>query len=193
MSNVQKQTHSLIKSLIRQHAETYPAGKDKAARYDELCAALLAAFGKKSMSEFTIYDVKNVQNWLSQDTDPAIIKDIRASRERLRLKWTGVYEYMEEVKRLYNLSTPIVRALVKQANPAGALILDPAVSLLVDHGLMGIVRTLDDIHGKADYIAAGLLNLAQCLGLGKEDEAGAEDEPEAEAVAVADEAEGGAA
>ena len=51
-------TALLIKSLVRDHAETYPAGQDKGPRCRELYDALLTEFGHDRLGQFSLDEIQ---------------------------------------------------------------------------------------------------------------------------------------
>lgn len=162
-------TALLIKSMVRDHAETYPAGQDKGPRCQSLHAGLLRYFGHDRLEDFTVDEIPAVRRWLAQEAEPEAVRKLRDAKEKVLEARTGVDAYIRAVEELRKAAAPIMREAVRRWNPAGLPAHD-AMGGLLSGPLLDSAQELRRGMETAEWTAIGLLNLARCLAHNRQGE-----------------------
>lgn len=157
----------LIKSLVQEHAEAHPAGRDKSARCQELYSALLADFGRTRLDDFPSCEVYAVRRWLEHEAEPESVRNIRAMLENIREARDGVHAYIRAVEKLRGTASPLIGEALKRLNPAGLPVHD-AMAGMLSGGLLDAVQEVRRGMESGEWAAAGLLSLARCLAVNEQ-------------------------
>lgn len=160
----------LIKSLVRDHAENYPAGQDKGPRCQSLHAGLLRHFGHDRLEDFTVDEIPALRRWLEQEAEPEAVRKLRDAKEKVLEARTGVDAYIRAVEELRKAAgayhggkpcgagtPPGCPRMTRWAGFCPAPLLDSAQELR---------RGMET----AEWTAVGLLNLARCLAHNRQGE-----------------------